>query len=76
MKITLQGVSARHPAARRDAVAALRLGAGGLEITLRPALAAKFGYARSVSVGMAGCEDQDEALAALQEMMGDLWQEG
>ena len=48
---------------------------GGFEIALAPAKAAAFGYAGSVAVRVGpGCEDGAEAVAALREMLGGLWQ--
>lgn len=58
-----------------DALSRVTLTAKGLEIVLRPEKAAKFGFAASVAVGLARCEDKDEALAALREMLGPLWAE-
>lgn len=59
-----------------NAVAAVKAGPKGLEITLKPALAATFGWAGSVAVRIGpACEDAEPALAALREMLGDLWQE-
>lgn len=58
-----------------DALAHVKHSARGLEIALRPEHAAKFGYAASVEVGLSACEDLDEAMAALRDMLGDLWQE-
>ena len=57
-----------------DALSLATLGAGGLEFTLRPEKAAKFGYAATVSVDLTQCEDKDEALAALRDMLGPVWQ--
>jgi hypothetical protein len=49
--------------------------AKGLDIALRPDLAATFGWAQTVAVRIGpGCEDAEPALAALQEMLGDRWQ--
>ena len=59
-----------------DAVASVRVDGKGLLITLHPSLAAKFGYAGSVQVGLADCEDREEALAALQAMVGAVWVQG
>lgn len=59
-----------------DALASVRLTTKGLEIALRPQVAARFGYAQSVAVGLAQCEDKDQALAALAEMLGAVWQAG
>lgn len=58
-----------------DALASVRLSPRGLDIALRPEQAAQFGYATSVAVGLSACEDLDEALATLREMLGDIWQE-
>ena len=58
------------------ALASVTLTPKGLEIAVRAGMAAKFGFATSVSIGLSKCEDKDEALAALREMLGPLWQEG
>jgi hypothetical protein len=58
-----------------DALQAVIAGPKGFEVTIRPASAAAFGFAASVAVRIGpGCEDADPALAALQGMLGDLWQ--
>jgi hypothetical protein len=57
-----------------DAVISAKNGPKGLEIMLRPELAAIFGFATSVAVKIGpGCEDADEALAALALMLGPRW---
>ncbi len=57
-----------------DALEAVVAGPGGLEITLKPERAAKFGWARSVSVEVGeACEGREEAYAALAEMLGTVW---
>ncbi|MBA3908416.1 MAG: hypothetical protein C0524_00730 [Rhodobacter sp.] len=59
-----------------DAVEAVKAGPKGLEITLKPGLAATFGWAGSVAVRIGpGCEDADAAREALQQMLGPVWQE-
>ncbi len=58
------------------ALRAVSLTAQGLLIEIDPAKSAKFGFATSALVGLGACEDKDEALAALREMLGALWQEG
>jgi hypothetical protein len=57
-----------------DALSSVRLTAKGLEIALRPAMSAKFGFATSVQVGLGKCEDKVETLAALETMLGEVWQ--
>lgn len=58
-----------------DAVATVVAGPKGLEIALRPDLAAAFGWATSVAVRIGpGTEDADEALAALAQMLGPRFQ--
>ena len=58
-----------------DAVLGVTEGPKGFEIALAPAKAAAFGYAGSVAVRVGpGCEDGAEAVAALREMLGGLWQ--
>lgn len=52
----------------KDAVETAQIGPGGLEITLRPALAGRFGYASRVAVRLKTCEGAEEALAALRAM--------
>ncbi len=48
----------------------------GLEITLRPVLAATFGWAGSVAVIVGpACEDAAPALAALRGMLGITWRD-
>jgi hypothetical protein len=54
-----------------DAVEGAILSPGRLTITLRAELAARFGYARTVEVGLVACEDLAEALIALRGMLGD-----
>jgi hypothetical protein len=59
-----------------DAVAAVTVGPKGFEVTIRPELAATYGFASTVAVRIGpGCEDADPALAALREMLGGLWPE-
>lgn len=60
-----------------DALAAVVAGPKGLEITLRPEMSARFGWAGSVAVRAGpGCEGRDEAFAALAGMLGPVWQAG
>jgi hypothetical protein len=48
----------------------------GLEITLRPAMAATFGWAGSVAVRVGpACEDGAPALEALRGMLGEVWRD-
>jgi hypothetical protein len=48
----------------------------GFEVTIRPDKRAAFGFAATVAVRVGpACEDGPEALAALQAMLGALWQE-
>lgn len=51
-----------------DAVEQAQIGPGGLEITLRPAKAGRFGYAFSVDVRLKDCDGAEAALAVLREM--------
>ena len=54
-----------------DALEKVVLGPKGLEITLKPGLAATFGWAGSVAVRIGpGCEDAAPALEALAAMLG------
>jgi len=58
-----------------DAVDHVASGGKGIEITLRPGLAAIFGWAGTVAVRIGpDCEDAAQALDALQQMLGDRWQ--
>jgi len=58
-----------------DAVEKVVSGPKGLEIALKPALAAKFGWAGSVAVRITPrTEDAAEALEALAQMLGDRFQ--
>lgn len=58
-----------------DAILAISAAANGLEITLKPALAAKFGWATSVMVRFdPAIEDADEAVSALAKMLNPVWQ--
>lgn len=59
-----------------DALISAALGPQGLTITLRPGMAPRFGQAGSVQIGLESCEDKDEALHALRQMLGPVWQEG
>jgi hypothetical protein len=57
-----------------DAVEAVAQGTKGLEITLKPALAASFGWARTIAVRIGpDCEDAAPALEALQAMLSGVW---
>jgi hypothetical protein len=58
-----------------DAIARVTQGPKGIEIALKPELAATFGWASSVAVRIGpGCEDGEAAVAALRDMLGGLWQ--
>ncbi len=60
-----------------DALERVVADAKGLEITIRPASVAAFGWAGSVSIRIgAGCEGRDEAFVALAAMLGPVWQVG
>ena len=52
-----------------DAIAAIEVRDGSLEIRLRPELAGSFGYATLVAVRLKSCEGADAALAALSAML-------
>lgn len=55
-----------------EAVQSVVRGPKGLEITLRPEKVAAFGWAGTVAVRIGpGCEDAEEALAALRAILGD-----
>jgi hypothetical protein len=59
-----------------DAVDAVAQGAKGIEITLKPEVAASFGWARTIAVRIGpDCEDAAPALEALQVMLSDVWRE-
>jgi len=51
-----------------NAVETAQIGPGGLEITLRPALAGRFGYASRVAVRLKTCDGAEPALEALRVM--------
>ncbi len=52
-------------------------GEKGLEIVIRPAKVAAFGWAGSVSVKVSpSCEGREEAYTALAAMLGPVWQVG
>jgi hypothetical protein len=58
-----------------DAIEGVAAGPKGFEVTIRPEKRAAYGFAASVAVRVGpGCEDGPEALAALQAMLGALWQ--
>lgn len=58
-----------------DAVERVVQGPKGIEISLKPDLAPKFGWASSVAVRIGpGTEDGAEALTALAQMLGSRWQ--
>ncbi|CAN1494020.1 hypothetical protein MCELHM10_00292 [Paracoccaceae bacterium] len=58
-----------------DAIDAVKAGPDGLEITLKPELAASFGWAVSVAVQInSATEDAADTLAALADMLGPRWQ--
>lgn len=58
-----------------DAIETLVVGPKGFEVTIRPEKRAAFGFAATVAVRVGpACDDGPEALAALQAMLGDLWQ--
>lgn len=59
-----------------NAVAAVTPGAMGIEIALKPELAAAFGWARTVAVRIGpACEDAAPALEALRAMLGGAWRD-
>lgn len=59
-----------------DAVEAVTSSAKGIEVSLKPALAATFGWARSVAVRIGpDCEDAAPALDALRTMLGAVWRD-
>jgi hypothetical protein len=59
-----------------DAVEAVTSSAKGIEVALKPALAATFGWARSVAVRIGpDCEDAAPALDALRTMLGAVWRD-
>ncbi|TXI06293.1 MAG: hypothetical protein E6Q73_00765 [Pseudorhodobacter sp.] len=58
-----------------DALERVTASPKGLEITLKPVLSARFGWALTVSIKAGpNCEGRDEAFAALADMLGPLWQ--
>lgn len=59
-----------------DAVDTVQRTAAGLAIRIRPQAVAKLGWARSVDVRIGPrCEDADDALAALRDMLGGTYRE-
>ncbi|MFN3577028.1 MAG: hypothetical protein ACK4TJ_08630 [Tabrizicola sp.] len=59
-----------------DAIESVAAGPKGFEVTIRENRRAAFGFAASVAVRVGpGCEDGPQALAALRDMLGDLWRE-
>lgn len=59
-----------------DALGSVRAAGPALQITLRPEMAARFGFARAIEIGLEDCEEAGEALEALRAMLQGLWQEG
>ncbi len=58
-----------------DAIESVVAGPKGFEVTIRADQRAAFGFAATVAVRVGpGCEDGPEAIEALKEMLGDLWQ--
>lgn len=59
-----------------DAIETVRSGAGGIVITIRPDLAARFGWAQTVAVRIdPETEDAAETLAALAQSLGPIWRD-
>lgn len=57
-----------------DALQSVTATAKGLEITLKPALSARFGWASTVEIKAGpACEGRDQAFAALADMLGPIW---
>lgn len=57
-----------------DAIESVVAGPKGFEVTIRPEKRGAYGFAATVAVRVGpGCEDGQEALAALKAMLGDLW---
>lgn len=59
--------------AAEDALAQVTLVGDELLLTIHPQKTAKFGFAATVSVALAGCEDREGTLAALREMLGPVF---
>lgn len=58
-----------------DALERVVAGPKGLDITLKPAFAGRFGWASTVAIKAGpACEGRDEAFAALADMLGPIWQ--
>ena len=58
-----------------DALERVTASPKGLDITLKPALAGRFGWASTVAIKAGpACEGRDEAFAALADMLGPIWQ--
>ena len=59
-----------------DAIERVVAGPKGFEVTIRADKRAAYGFAATVAVRVGpACDDGPEALAALPDMLGDLWQE-
>lgn len=59
-----------------DGLQSVAAGPKGLEIVIRPAAVAKFGWASTVSIRISeGREGREEAFAALAGMLGAVWNE-
>lgn len=59
-----------------DGLESVTAGPKGLDIVIRPAAVAKFGWATTVSIGAGvSCEGRDEAFAALAAMLGPVWRQ-
>ena len=57
-----------------DAIESVVAGPKGFEVTIRPEKRGAYGFAATVAVRVGpGCEDGQEALAALKAMLGVLW---
>jgi hypothetical protein len=58
-----------------DAIESVVAGPKGFEVTILPAKRAAYGFAAKIAVKVGpGCEDGQEAMEALQGMLGALWQ--
>lgn len=53
-----------------DAILSARVEGGSLEITLRPELTARFGYAASIAIRLKSCDGAEAALQAAGPMIG------
>jgi hypothetical protein len=59
--------------AAEDALESVTLVGDDLLLTIRATKTSKFGFAGTILIGLAGCEDRDDTLAALRGMLGPIF---